>query len=526
MHQPAQRHNTASVALTAAYAALTAFWGLFPSLPALETLEVVMPDISPNLALPFIQPAQAQKHVTYNEALQRLDVLVQMVVADHSLTLPPALPDEGACYIAAAGSTNAWAGRDGQIAVFQNGSWQFFPPKPGWLAYTLTLGATLTYNGTAWLAAADQPLRAARLGIATDADDTNRLSVRSAATLLSHAGAGHQIKVNKAGPSDTASLLFQSNWSGRAEMGLAGDDAWSVKVSPDGSAWHQALRIDPAAATIAFSPAGTERMRITDTTAVFNTPVTGTAVQASETDATSGRLLKTGAFGLGAPLVLIGPTPLHTRGLQPGFYTYLASDVPGGPENAAWIHTLTVTQSQADGRRSFLSLRTTGANALRAWFGAQSGENGAIFWTRLLSNELILGAVSQSGGIPTGAIIERGSNANGEYTRFAGGTQICWRSGVNLGSIIAAGAGTFADPYRTDAVVNLTWPAVFSAAPTVSTSLIFSNSAVVPAARQLHLQPTLPPTTSGWNNLRAARLTSDNTAGDAIASVMAIGRWY
>jgi hypothetical protein len=38
----------------------------------------------------------------------------------------------------------------------------------------------------------------------------------------------------------------------------------------------------------------------------------------------------------------------------------------------------------------------------------------------------ILGTVSQSGGVPTGAIIERGSNANGEYVRFADGTQICW----------------------------------------------------------------------------------------------------
>lgn len=37
----------------------------------------------------------------------------------------------------------------------------------------------------------------------------------------------------------------------------------------------------------------------------------------------------------------------------------------------------------------------------------------------------ILGTVAASGGAPTGAIIERGSNANGEYVRFADGTQIC-----------------------------------------------------------------------------------------------------
>ena len=37
----------------------------------------------------------------------------------------------------------------------------------------------------------------------------------------------------------------------------------------------------------------------------------------------------------------------------------------------------------------------------------------------------IIGTVSQSGGVPTGAIIESGSNVNGEYVRYADGTMIC-----------------------------------------------------------------------------------------------------
>lgn len=40
----------------------------------------------------------------------------------------------------------------------------------------------------------------------------------------------------------------------------------------------------------------------------------------------------------------------------------------------------------------------------------------------------MVGPVSQSGGAPTGAIVERAVNANGEYVRFADGTQICWHS--------------------------------------------------------------------------------------------------
>jgi hypothetical protein len=37
----------------------------------------------------------------------------------------------------------------------------------------------------------------------------------------------------------------------------------------------------------------------------------------------------------------------------------------------------------------------------------------------------LLGAVSQTAGVPTGAVIESGSNVNGEYVRWADGTQMC-----------------------------------------------------------------------------------------------------
>ncbi|MEF2104659.1 hypothetical protein V3396_31805, partial [Pseudomonas aeruginosa] len=49
------------------------------------------------------------------------------------------------------------------------------------------------------------------------------------------------------------------------------------------------------------------------------------------------------------------------------------------------------------------------------------GGSGALY-----SRDSILGAVSQASGIPSGAIIERGANANGDYVRYADGTQMCW----------------------------------------------------------------------------------------------------
>lgn len=47
-----------------------------------------------------------------------------------------------------------------------------------------------------------------------------------------------------------------------------------------------------------------------------------------------------------------------------------------------------------------------------------------------LATATIVGTVSQSGGSPTGAIIEQGSNANGEYVRLADGTQIAWENNI------------------------------------------------------------------------------------------------
>ena len=44
------------------------------------------------LQLPLLQPAQAQKHVTHNDALRLLDGLVQLSVLDRTRTAPPGSP--------------------------------------------------------------------------------------------------------------------------------------------------------------------------------------------------------------------------------------------------------------------------------------------------------------------------------------------------------------------------------------------------------------------------------------------------
>lgn len=203
-------------------------------------------ETSPRLKLPLIQPSQAQKHVTHNEALRLLDVACQLTVTAPPQDAPPSGPAIGDCYIVGQGQGD-WSGQDATVAVWTGGYWDFIAPQLGWRADVSTNGTVLRFDGTAWDVIGEM---VPRLGVATSPDDTNRLAVSSPATLLTHAGSGHQLKLNKAGVGDTVSLLYQTNWSGRVEMGLSGSDRFALKVSEDGAAWHTAMEADPASGAL------------------------------------------------------------------------------------------------------------------------------------------------------------------------------------------------------------------------------------------------------------------------------------
>ena len=212
-------------------------------------------DETPNLGLPYIVAAQSQKHVTHNEAIRALDAIVQLSVLDRDLTAPPGSPANGARYIVAASPTGAWAGHAGDIAAYQDGAWAFYHPLEGFIAWVTDEDTAVVWNGSAWTALTTGSGGAgsfSTVGINATADTTNRLALAATATLLNHAGAGHQLKINKASAADTASLLYQDGFSGRAEMGLAGDDDFHFKVSADGSTWKEAIVINRTTGAASF----------------------------------------------------------------------------------------------------------------------------------------------------------------------------------------------------------------------------------------------------------------------------------
>ena len=274
-------------------------------------------------------------------------------------------------------------------------------PGEGWIALDKSDGRLHRRGVSGWVPLAPPVLdNLDGVGINASHDGTNRLAVSSPATLLNHEGAGHQLKINKAAAGDTASLLFQTGFGGRAEMGTSGNDDFAVKVSADGAAWTTALSLDAASGL-----------------------ATGAAVQQAADDVTPGRLAR--------------------------------ADYAYGPGN-------------------------------------------------------LLGPVGQSAGLPTGAVIERGATATGEYVRFADGTQICRQTltlaapDTGLGALFA-GAGETAWSY----------PAAF--APGTRPTL----SASATTAAGLWVATRAGDETTG--HLRAMAAVS--AAGAPEVTVTAIGRW-
>ncbi|MBB4952651.1 hypothetical protein H4S14_000693 [Agrobacterium vitis] len=222
-----------------------------------------MTDTTPRLTLPYILPSQAQKHVTHNEALAILDAVTQLVIED-SLTTPPDAPSSGACYWVLTSATGAWSGHDASIATWQDDTWVFLTPQNGWLAFFRSDSRLRSYHDSLWTELL-LPTTAQfnQLGINSSPDTTNKLAVASDAILFNHNGSDQRVKLNKAATGNTASLLYQSNWQGKAEIGLAGSDELSIKVCDDAGNWTTALTItgkgyvkQPAkpAATARFAP--------------------------------------------------------------------------------------------------------------------------------------------------------------------------------------------------------------------------------------------------------------------------------
>ena len=222
-------------------------------------------------------------------------------------------------------------------------------------------------------------------------------------------------------------------------------------------------------------------------------------VTTSSSDTTVGRLLKVGDFGIGAVSQVNYLQDIDALNIPSGLWP--TDGVTGGT-------TFGTFPVGAPTRYGYLLVNRVGSqNQQQLWQPLTTERlwvrrlSGGVWqpWREIFTAGSILGAVSQSGGVPTGRLFERGSNANGEFLRLPDGTQECWRT-----LTAATGAG-----------VAWTFPAAFSVAPVVGGNAV----ATVQSNVTLDAAPSTTAVTL------SARGTNDARRAD-VMHLRAIGRWF
>ena len=375
---------------------------------------------------------------------------------------------------------------------------------------TVTLGAgstTVTGSGTSWIAAgleAGDMFWAAGLSV--------RIASVNSATSLTLAfpwpgaalsGANYEVRFTPdatrvlSAAREVLSALTNGNLSS-----LAGLTTSANKLPYYTGAGTAALATLSAFARTLLDDADQAAMRAT----------LGLVPTGSATDTTAGRLVRTGDFGLGGAISLGAADNLDNIQVSGFYYNGSAANTPGNnyPSYAAGAlqvifraaHNVVQTYTTFGG--------TTASTASMRQYVRSRGTDGWTAWDEVLMRDNILGPVSQSAGVPTGAIIERGSNANGEYVRFADGTQICVSPTLTVDVTTAAGA-----IYGTSDVQNTTLPAAFvSTAGAVASVCAANTENAWGAARPLSTS------TVSWRAWRTSAVTGQQFR------LLTIGRWF
>jgi hypothetical protein len=266
------------------------------------------------LQLPLIAAAQAQKHVTHNEAVMRLDGLVQMTAKSYTTAAQPGAPSDGDLYLLPSGKTGSdWGGYSNHaVAHYYDGVWHQYHPNAGWLCWVQDTSVLYYYTGSAWSAvplptsladgtasapglafAADTNtglyrIGADQLGIATGGTLRRTISTSAETPTLPQQGADGSAATPQYGFSaDTDNGLYRSTTNTPA-MAAGGSAAhlWSLlgNTQPLQPAFYARLS---ASTTGGKTGDGTEYTVIFDTeefdvgnnfnnsTGVFTAPVTG-----------------------------------------------------------------------------------------------------------------------------------------------------------------------------------------------------------------------------------------------------------
>jgi hypothetical protein len=132
-------------------------------------------------------------------------------------------------------------------------------------------------------------------------------------------------------------------------------------------------------------------------------------------------------------------------------------------------------------------------------------------------NKNIVGTVSQSGGVPTGAIFERGSNSNGNYIKFADGTLKTWQEVAHLDTAVDVAVGPI---FRSPSFDCPPYPHAFVARPVIATDYRATNGVNFWGS-----SAGLGDATRAFDSYRFFNPNTTSTAQLRVC-ISATGRWY
>lgn len=271
--------------------------------------------------------------------------------------------------------------------------------------------------------------------------------------------------------SKTSSTFYKvDNTFTKADVGLGNADNTSDAAKPISTATQTALNAkEPTITVLPITKGGTGGSTQATARDGLGLGTSATAIlTTTRRDSTIGRVLKVGDHGIGAESLEAIPGTEIDNIRTNGFY-YVSSGASQGsaPESTnGYLESKSVIPTYAIQKYTAV---TSGQEYERVL------SNGTwLPWCKTYNSGNMVGTVSQSGGVPTGAIIERGNNSNGEYIRLADGTQICLKSLSDLGALSAGGTATsvwsFPMPFSTSVGLVIDFPIVDGPATTYCTS--------------------------------------------------------
>ena len=215
--------------------------------------------------------------------------------------------------------------------------------------------------------------------------------------------------------------------------------------------------------------------------------------QSSTYDTTAGALMLVGAFGLGAEDAQTIADMNTATSLRAGFYRIAGGSTANKPGTINFGTCLLLRYN--NGAFHQVAFSSVNDEIWIRYFSTPSFTT----WRRIYTSSGIVGTVSETSGTPTGDIFQRDANGNGEYVRFADGTQICTHGLTSSSS----------------AAVTWTYPAAFAALDSVH---------VTPTSGQARIASL-----AGPGNNSTVSFNLFDTSGGRVAEAVwltATGRWF